>query len=291
MSQMNKDGYIPILAVNAGYFTWTGKLQGFPVGTLVVDGELASAPYLRRTTLGWGADNSPIFGYPKWSQEIKVSSSQTETLNKINFYSKNTLLTAYTSIYGIPTPIPEIIALEILIKNGRCVGKAFGGTSVNKGDAVLAAYGVKAYSLDNIKPGDPVKIDFKLTQDTGDYNDWGSIINDIQAGPMILIAGNVSMNFEGFENNFVNSRHPRTAVGLDSNGNWMFFVGDGRNGMHSIGYSLEETALIMQELGAEYALNFDGGGSSEMLVKGQLFNWPSEGKERAISNAIGVFKE
>jgi exopolysaccharide biosynthesis protein len=69
----------------------------------------------------------------------------------------------------------------------------------------------------------------------------------------------------------------------------MFFVGDGRNGMHSVGFSLYDIALIMKENGAQYALNFDGGGSSEFLVKGQLFNWPSEGKERAISNAIGVF--
>jgi hypothetical protein len=291
LSQMTTDSDIPTLAVNAGYFSWTGKLRGNPVGTLVVNGELASAPYLRRTTMGWGKDMVPIFGYPKWSQEMKLPYSNNETLDKINLYSKNTFLTTYTSLYGIPTPIPGIAATEIIIKNGRCVGKAYGGTTVKKGDVILAAYGVKALLLDNIKPGDPINICFELTQDEGDYNDWGSITNAIQAGPMLLFGGYVSINPEGFENNFVNSRHPRTAVGIDSSGNWMIFVGDGRNGTHSIGYSLEETALIMQELGAEFVLNFDGGGSSEILVKGQLFNWPSEGRERAINNAIGVFKD
>lgn len=290
MSQMSKGNNIPVLAVNAGYFSWTGRLRGNPVGTLVIDGELASSPYLLRTTIGWGKDKLPIFGIPKWSQQIKLPYSQYETLDKINLYSKNIFLTVYTSFYGIPTPIPAIAATEIFIKDGRCVGKAYGGTTVSKGDTVLAAYGPKALLLDNIKPGEPVDdINFKLTQSEGDYNDWGSVTSAIQAGPMLLVAGNVNMYYEEFESNFVNNRHPRSAVGIDREGNWMFFIGDGRNGLHSAGFSLYETSLIMQEFGAEYALNLDGGGSSEILVKGQLFNWPSESRERAISNAIGVF--
>ncbi|MCL2767783.1 MAG: hypothetical protein FWE49_03535, partial [Synergistaceae bacterium] len=34
MSQMSRGNDIPIIAVNAGYFTWTGKLLGNPIGTL-----------------------------------------------------------------------------------------------------------------------------------------------------------------------------------------------------------------------------------------------------------------
>jgi hypothetical protein len=290
LSYMSKSNNNPILAVNAGYFMWTGKLQGAPIGTLVVDGELASSPYLPRTTIGWGEDNSPVFGFPKWSQEIKLPYSQAETLDKINLYTKSTFLTVYTSNYGIPTPIPPIAATEVFIKDGRCVGKAYGGTTVKKGDIILAAYGPKALLLDNIKPGDPINdINLKLAQNAGDFYNWGNVTNAIQAGPMLLNAGNVNMNYEEFENNFINNRHPRSAVGIDRNGNWLFFIGDGRNGIHSAGFSIYETSLIMQEYGAEYALNLDGGGSTEILVKGQLFNWPSEGRERAISNAIGVY--
>jgi len=290
MSQMYKANDIPILAVNAGYFSWTGKLRGSPIGTLVVDGELACAPYLARTTIGWGEDNSPMFGFPKWSHSIKLPFSPSETLDKVNLYSKNTFLTVYTSHYGIPTPIPSIAATEIFIKDGRSVGKAYGGTTVKTGDTVLAAYGAKALLLDNINPGDSVSdINLKLNQNEGDYNDWGKVTNAVQAGPMLLSAGSVTGTYEEFDNKFVNNNHPRSAIGVDRDGNWLFFVGDGRNGMHSSGYSLYETAMIMREFGAEYALNFDGGGSSEILVKGQLFNWPSEGRERAVSNAIGVF--
>ena len=289
MTEMHKGGNYPIFAVNAGFFTWTGRLRGYPIGTLLVDGELASAPYLRRTTIGWGEDNSQIYGFPKWGQEIKIPFAPSETLSSVNFYSSKTFLTAYTPIFGTPTPVPAIAATEIFIKDGKCVRKAYGGTTLKEGEVILAGYGVKALLLDNLKPGDQIDIDFELTQDAGDYNDWGRVTNAVQAGPMLLEAGHITMDYEGFENSFINNRHPRSAVGIDANGNWIFFVGDGRNGMHSSGYSLYETALIMQEQGAIYALNFDGGGSSEILVKEQFFNWPSEGKERAISNAVGVY--
>jgi exopolysaccharide biosynthesis protein len=49
---------------------------------------------------------------------------------------------------------------------------------------------------------------------------------------------------------------------------------------------MDEFARIMADLGAVTALNLDGGGSSEMVVQGKVVNRPSDGQERAISNAI-----
>ena len=290
LSQMCRVNDTPILAVNAGYFAWTGRLRGRPIGTLVVDGELANAPYLRRTTIGWSRNNVPIFGYPAWSQRIMLPFSQSATLDRINSFSRDTTIAVFTSLYGIPTPSPGIATTEIFIKDGRCVGKAHGGTIINRGDVILAAYGPRALLLNNINPGDPINVSLRLTSAEGDFNDWGSVTNAIQGGPMLVTNGQVNIRPEGFDNNFVNHRHPRTAVGVDYNGNWLLFVGGGRNGTHSIGYTLNDVALIMQQLGAEHVLNLDGGGSTEMLVRGQLFNWPSEGRERPISTAIGIFE-
>jgi exopolysaccharide biosynthesis protein len=44
----------------------------------------------------------------------------------------------------------------------------------------------------------------------------------------------------------------------------------------------------MRALGARNALNLDGGGSSAMVVDGRLVNRPSDGAERAVSDAIVV---
>jgi exopolysaccharide biosynthesis protein len=49
---------------------------------------------------------------------------------------------------------------------------------------------------------------------------------------------------------------------------------------------MDEFARIMRDLGAVDALNLDGGGSSTMVVQGEVVNRPSDGRERSISSAI-----
>ncbi|NMO96736.1 phosphodiester glycosidase family protein [Paenibacillus lemnae] len=63
-----------------------------------------------------------------------------------------------------------------------------------------------------------------------------------------------------------NDRHPRTAVGIRSDGTVFFVVIDGRGANGSTGFYIEELGLYMKELGAYQALNMDGGGSSTAVV-------------------------
>ena len=64
---------------------------------------------------------------------------------------------------------------------------------------------------------------------------------------------------------------------------------DGRDPWDSRGLTLRELAGRLQALGDVDALNFDGGGSTEMAVGGQVVNHPSDGRERAVNNALLVF--
>ena len=57
----------------------------------------------------------------------------------------------------------------------------------------------------------------------------------------------------------------------------------------SIGMTLTEMAILMQELGAEDAMNLDGGGSSEMVVGNEVMNRPSDGRERSVGAALAIF--
>jgi exopolysaccharide biosynthesis protein len=51
--------------------------------------------------------------------------------------------------------------------------------------------------------------------------------------------------------------------------------------------SLVELAKVMMQLGAYDAMNFDGGGSTTMVVAGQIVNRPSDqAGERPIGSAI-----
>lgn len=89
---------------------------------------------------------------------------------------------------------------------------------------------------------------------------------------------------------FAASRHPRTAVGYDPGGGriWLVVV-DGRQGEYSTGMSLPELATLFEALGAEEALNLDGGGSSVMVVRGRAVSRPSDQTgERPVVNALLV---
>ena len=114
--------------------------------------------------------------------------------------------------------------------------------------------------------------------------------NIIQAGPLILDEGIpvYSFNNEGFNNSFISVRHPRSAIGLNQEGEWVFTVVDGRNGFHSSGATIAELTEIMRSQNVLYALNLDGGGSTEIIINGKIYNSISEGKERIISYALGV---
>ena len=87
---------------------------------------------------------------------------------------------------------------------------------------------------------------------------------------------------------FAAARHPRTAVGFDNERQmlWLVVV-DGRQAPRSAGMSLPELASLFLWLGADEALNLDGGGSSAMLLGKQLVSSPSDAEgERPVGNSL-----
>lgn len=94
---------------------------------------------------------------------------------------------------------------------------------------------------------------------------------------------------------FATNRHPRTAVGLaDAGKTLVLVVVDGRDAPAAIGMSLGELTDLMLSLNCTDTLNLDGGGSSEMILRDandgklRVLNQPSDGRERAVANVLGV---
>lgn len=85
------------------------------------------------------------------------------------------------------------------------------------------------------------------------------------------------------------SNNPRTAIGVTADNKLILFVCEGRNQTPSTpGYTLEETANIMMDLGCIEVLNLDGGGSSCMLVNGKETIKPSDtgNAQRSVASAV-----
>lgn len=90
-------------------------------------------------------------------------------------------------------------------------------------------------------------------------------------------------------------RQPRTAFGVSQDGQTaIFMVIDGRG--DSVGATHAETAALMREYGGYNAMHMDGGGSSTMVAQTVedtepvVKNEVSEGSERRVINAVGIFQ-
>ena len=86
--------------------------------------------------------------------------------------------------------------------------------------------------------------------------------------------------------------HPRTAIGVDRDTKELIIlVVDGRQDF-SRGYTMVELGNMMLRLGAEDALNFDGGGSTTLAAMRdgtlRVLNSPSDGAQRPVPNGLEV---
>lgn len=85
---------------------------------------------------------------------------------------------------------------------------------------------------------------------------------------------------------------PRTALGIKPDGQVVLYTIDGRRPGHSVGAGVNQVAKRLLELGCDQAVLFDGGGSTTFGATGaldgafSLQNRPSEGSQRAVTNAL-----
>jgi len=114
---------------------------------------------------------------------------------------------------------------------------------------------------------------------------WPNVGETIGGNPVMVKEGQLaSNNLRGSHSIF--RRHPRTGVALRKDGKIMFVTVDGRRPRYSKGITLLGFARLMKSLGASWALNLDGGGSTTMVVKGRVMNRPSDGRERPVGSAL-----
>tara|TARA_R100001143_G_scaffold63387_1_gene70140 strand:+ start:85852 stop:86745 length:894 start_codon:yes stop_codon:yes gene_type:complete len=125
---------------------------------------------------------------------------------------------------------------------------------------------------------------------------WEGVnISNLLAGGPLLIFENSLREFN--DDAFHQNRHPRTAVGLTGMNRLLLVTIDGRS-FQSYGMTIPELAQFLSELGAVYALNLDGGGSTSMWIhNGEgVVNYPSNNLEfdhngeRPVSNALLIMK-
>lgn len=172
-------------------------------------------------------------------------------------------------------------AREVVLRKNRVISnrpKLSSGRKIHRKERVLIGTGSAAGKLKTLKRGKKITLSQR-----------------IEGGrPTVAISGDRPLLVNGVRTVINNTiAHPRTAVGIDADGRKLFIlVVDGRSAA-SRGYTMVELADLMTALGAENAINLDGGGSSAMYTRTAtgamgIVNEPSDGGERLVPNAFGV---
>jgi len=105
-----------------------------------------------------------------------------------------------------------------------------------------------------------------------------------------ILVDNFVVNTKCHTDNAGDALAPRTFIGFKEDGTCFLSVVDGRMPSYSAGITVNQEAQLAFDLGAKYALELDGGGSSTVILRLNdeltLRNTPSDGSMRTVSNAI-----
>jgi hypothetical protein len=157
----------------------------------------------------------------------------------------------------------------------------------------LAAFGGRVYAdgLQNDKPEPTLYVSRR--NELVFLRQPGNLRHAISGDRMLILGGEY---FPGLDDKII---HPRTAVGINRNGRYVYLVVvDGRQPFYSAGATFKELADLMKDLGAHFAMAMDGGGSSTLAIQGEdgravILNSPIDnympGRERPVANHFGVF--
>lgn len=262
-------------AINASYFAPSGDI----LGLLKMDGTVVGTTYFRRSAVGFAADGRAFFGPIDYSGTVTLG-RQSLPVGGVDAERGEDSLVIYNRYYG-PTTRTNEYGQEYVVKGGRVAAICPADSTIPKDGLVISVHGKAQEAFAPVKVGDAARV----TEEIGEP--WANLPTVIGAGPMLVKDGAVYVTEEEeeFPPDIARGRAPRTAFGVTADGRYLLAVVDGRQS-HSIGCTLQEMAEFMMQFGAVQAINFDGGGSSALVVAGELENSPSDGEERAVGSAL-----
>ena len=265
-----------IVAINGGYFK---PQTGVPLGTLMINKKVYTGPIYDRVAMGI-SDN----GYDmarvqlRGTVETNIGGLKIDNVNQPRMLSTHIIV--YTSDWGEISPATPKYGMQIVIDSGKLVKTSYEACNIPKNGFVIVGPESKLKEISNAKK---FKLDLKINPE------WENVNHIISGGPYLVKNGEVFVDMTEQKLGSVGGRNPRTAIGYTSDNNLIMLTADGREG-ESIGLTLIELANLMKNLGCINAMNLDGGGSTVMLINGQVVNKPAVQGGIPLSHTLMIKK-
>ena len=265
-----------LIAINGGFFK---PQTGVPLGALMIDGKVLTGPIYNRVGIAiFEENNKTYFKMQNIDFDIKVKTNnltyKIDNINQPRMLQSYLLL--YTSDWGKTCPYPPKTGYNMLIRNNKPVLISANPITLQSGDLVLQG---QKDIISKIAKDGIIQIDIKLKDEIKNAK------HIISAGPYLVKNSNVYVDTQVQKLNAISGKNPRSAIGFSNDGTLIMAVVDGREEA-SVGMTLIELGNLMKNLGCDWAMNFDGGSSSVIYIKGSIANSAVNKEGIAVSNAL-----
>ncbi len=266
-----------VAAVNGGYFGG----PAMPLGLVVINGELVSLPLPRRSVLAFPQAGPPVIRDFQFAGRIYAQKDLWAPITAVNSLPQPGGVTVFMPQYG---PLTPPVALGAVVRRDIVERVPSGRILIPRDGYVLTASERDTEFLAHLHPGQRLALSLDLDPDL-------HVINALGGGPRLVKGGRAFVPFawESFSSPLTWRRAARTAVGITVLGKLLLVTVDGGSRQNP-GMTLPEMGDLMVSLGAQDAMNLDGGGSATMVVGGRIVNAPSDGFERMVASALVVLR-
>lgn len=267
-----------LAGINASFFK---PPNGLPLGTLIINDQFITGPIYNRVALVIDSNNKAYLDKVKFDGNATLPDGTQLPFHNIN--QPRLSLKGYM-IYSDKwqATVPKTLKNEqqIAVLDNKIIKKTTGSLNVPANGYVIT--GPNKDGFKNLNIGDNIEINISNLSTVSD------IKHAVGGGPYLLKNGNVFIDSKNEKFSLGGgNRDPRTAVGITKNNHLLLVTVDGRQ-RGSIGMSFYQLAVFLKSIGAINAMNFDGGSSTQMSIKGKIANRPTVQGGASISTAIIV---
>jgi hypothetical protein len=296
-----REDYRVVAAINADFFSFQ---TGWPLGIQAMRGKLIHAAPTSRSHIAFDRKNKPWIEQFSFRGSISTRQGDRFQIDRVNEPPTQNRLTLYTSEWD------TLLAVSPgdMVLHARLVGAqwSIGDTlrvmamSIQSESPTQIGYHEVAILVSDAEIKSKLHQKLRLKDTLALYlglNPHVTGVQEVVGGAGRLLRNGVFdstaiIKSERLASNFLTTRHPRTFVGFDRDTTKLFLCTvDGRQEL-SIGMSFQEMADFLLSIGAWNAINLDGGGSTTMVVEGQIVNSPSDRTgERPVANTLQVISK
>lgn len=259
--------------INGGYYD---PGTNYPVGLLIKNNVVMSFPSNDRP-LFYKVDGEYKIGRMDIQYIIEVNGKK-GIVNGVNTPYRGGIIVYNERFNG---KIPYYDEYTYITASNNVVTNTVYNQRVSENSEMIVLSPVGKQKLGEINKGD--RIDFSIFSPVK-----GDIEFAVESGPLIIYNNRVVSDFERnfYNESILDTRAPRTLVGETNSGNIVFIVIDGYQSQ-SYGLTFAEMIEFFSNKNIRHLMCLDGGRSSALVIKGNLFNSSASG-EPVIPIAITI---